>query len=150
VGNGSYDRDIRQREPIMNDKNDSPIKLSDIKKILHAEVVVGHDQLDLTIRAGISSDLMSDIMWGPTDGAVLLTGLNNLQAVRSSVISGVVAMVLVRGKEPAQEVVEQARSYRFPLLSTPFSMYSACGRLFSRGLRGVELKRPRTEAQLGK
>lgn len=118
------------------------MKLSDIRDILRAEVYVGQDRMDMPVKAGIGSDLMSDIMWGPTSGALLLTGLNNIQSVRSSIISGVAAMVLVRGKKPAPEVLAQARAHRMPLLSTPFTMYSACGRLFARGLRGVEEKKP--------
>jgi hypothetical protein len=129
----------------MNTPDRSVVTIADIKTVLHADVVSGANQLDSPVKAGISSDLMSDIMWGPTDGAVLLTGLNNVQAIRSCVISGVVAMVLVRGKAPAEDLVKQARAYNFPLLCTPFSMYAACGRLFSKGLRGVDAKRTRSE-----
>jgi predicted transcriptional regulator len=94
--------------------------------------------MDLPVNSGAGSDLMSDIIRGPTSGAVLITGLNNVQVIRTSAISGVVAVVLVRGKRPAPEVVSLAREHELPLLSTPFTMFSACGRLFSKGLRGVE------------
>ncbi len=134
----------------MKKSDESTTTISDIQDILRADVIAGDDQLDTPVDAGICSDLMSDIMWGPTEGAVLLTGLNNVQAVRSCVISGVVGMVLVRGKEPAEELVKQAKAYNFPLLCTPFYMYSACGRLFSRGLRGVDGKKSRPEPHAGK
>jgi predicted transcriptional regulator len=116
------------------------MNLSEIKEILKASVIVGDGRLDTPILAGAASDLMSDLLRGPKDGAVVLTGLNNLQVVRTSIVSGVAAVVFVRGKRPEQETVALAREHELPLLSTPFTMYSACGRLFRAGLRGVEQK----------
>lgn len=101
---------------------------------------MGHEKMDTSVHAGTGSDLMSDMLTGPTDGAVLLTGLNNVQVIRTSVVAGVAAVVLVRGKKPTPEVIDQAREHGLPLLSTPFTMYSSCGRLCVRGLRGVEEK----------
>jgi predicted transcriptional regulator len=117
------------------------MKLSDIKEILKARILAGEDKLDSLVLTGTASDLMSDMLWGPTTGSVLLTGLNNLQVIRSSVISGVAAVVLVRGKIPTQEMIMHAAEQNLPLLSTPYTMYSACGRLFREGLRGVEKRR---------
>jgi predicted transcriptional regulator len=122
------------------ERGSSPMNLADIRDVLRAEVIVGNDKLDLPVRAGTASDLMSDMLTGPTNGAVLLTGLCNVQVIRTSVVAGVVAVVLVRGKRPSQELISQAREHGLPLLSTPFTMFSACGRLFSKGLRGVEEK----------
>jgi predicted transcriptional regulator len=116
------------------------MKLSEIKGLLKASVIVGDEKLDITVRAGAGSDLMSDLLRGPKDGVVVLTGLNNLQVVRTSIVSGVAAVVLVRGKQPEQETIALAREHELPLLSTPFTMYTACGRLFRAGLRGVEQK----------
>ena len=59
-------------------------------------------------------------------------------AGRTAVITGVAALVLVRGKEPDAEMVAEARLHGLPVLSTPFTMFTACGRLFSHGLRGVD------------
>lgn len=107
---------------------------------MRADLVVGEDKLDMTIKAGAGSDLMSDLLRGPKDGVVVLSGLNTLQVIRTAVIAGVAAVVMVRGKQPDQDVIAQARLYDLPLLSTPFTMFTACGRLFRQGLRGVEQK----------
>jgi predicted transcriptional regulator len=114
------------------------MKLADIKETLRAEVFVGHDKMDLAVKAGTGSDLMRDMLRGPTNGAVLLTGLNNIQAIRTSVISGVAAVVLIRDKKPTPEMISLAQEHELPVLSTPFTMFSSCGRLFNKGLRGVE------------
>jgi predicted transcriptional regulator len=116
------------------------LNLSDIKELLHAKVFVGEDKPDVTVKAGTASDLMSDMLTGETNGAVLLTGLCNVQVIRTAVIADVAAVMLVRGKQPTQEMIQQAREHRLPLFSTPFTMFTACGRLSARGLRGVEEK----------
>jgi len=115
--------------------------LEDVRDILKAEVFVGDDKLTTTVTAGTGSDLMSDMLRVPKTGVILLSGLNTVQVVRTSVIAAVAAVVLVRGKRPTQDMIAQAAEHGLPLMSTPFTMFSACGRLFRCGLRGVETKR---------
>jgi len=119
------------------------VKLSEIRDILKATLFVGEEKLDMRITTAAGTDLMSDLLRGPTHDVVLLSGLNNLQVIRTSVIAGVSALVLVRGKKPNQEMIEKARSHDLPLLSTPFTMFTACGRLFGKGLRGVDERLPK-------
>jgi hypothetical protein len=66
-----------------------------------------------------------------------LSGLNNMQVIRTALIAGAAAVVLVRGKEPDLEMVSKARSHGLPVLSSPFTMFAACGRLFQQGLPGI-------------
>lgn len=119
------------------------MKLSEIRDTLKATLIVGEEKLDMHITTGAGTDLMSDLLRGPTNDVVLLSGLNNLQVIRTSVIAGVSALVLVRGKKPDQEMIEKARSHNLPLLSTPLTMFTACGRLFEKGLRGVDERLPK-------
>ena len=129
----------------MNDIKTKTLSLTDIKDLLRAKVIVGEDKLDIPVKAGTASDLMSDMLTGQNNDVVLLTGLCNVQVIRTSVIAGVLAVVLVRGKQPTPEIITQAREHGLPLLSTPFTMFTACGRLFSKGLRGVEKKVPTSD-----
>jgi predicted transcriptional regulator len=117
------------------------LSLSEIRDTLRADVLVGHDMMDLEVDAGAGSDLMSDLLRGPTSGVVLLSGLNTIQVIRSAVIAGMSAVVLIRGKQPAPEMIELAEEHELPLLSSPFTMYTASGRLFIKGLRGIEGKK---------
>jgi len=117
-----------------------PLSLIDIKDLLRAEIFVGQDKLDTSVMNVAAGDLMSDMLTitGQNSSVILLTGLCNVQVIRTSVIAGVAAVILVRKKQPTQEIITQAREHGLPLLSTPFTMFTSCGRLFSKGLRGVE------------
>ncbi len=119
------------------------MKLSEVKDLLKADVIFGDHKLEMSVDTAAASDLMSDLLIGPTAAALLLSGLNNLQVVRTCIISGVSAIVLVRGKRPDIEMINQASEHDIPLLSTPLTLFTACGRLFRGGIRGVELKSPR-------
>jgi predicted transcriptional regulator len=118
----------------------NPVKLSEIKDLLNAAVLVGDDKLYISVSGCCAGDLMSDILRGATDGAVLVTGLNNIQVIRTAVIVGVAAVIMVRNKQPDETLIAHARKHELPLLSTPCTMFSACGRLYENGLRGVEIQ----------
>lgn len=114
------------------------MKLSQIAEILDAKVLAGSDKLDMEIVATGASDLMSDILAGLSEGCLLLTGLTNIQSIRTAMVAGVGAVILVRKKMPPPEVIDLAESQGIPLLSSSYSMFVSCGRLHAHGLTGLD------------
>jgi predicted transcriptional regulator len=114
------------------------MKISEIRDILKAEVLVGHDQLDRSVIGGGGADLMADVLSAVAKGAVLLTGLTTEQVLRTAKVAGVVLVVFVRGKRPDEPVLELARSYEMPVMLTRYSLFVASGRLYMNGLRGLD------------
>lgn len=125
----------------MSDDRLLSLKLSEVQKLLKAEIIYGDHKLETEVETAAGSDLMSDLLTGPTAGALLLSGLNNLQVIRTAVIAGFTGVVLVRDKKPDPEMIAQARMHDMPLMTTPFTLFTACGRLFKEGIRGVERKK---------
>lgn len=114
------------------------MKLSEIRDILDAEVLTGEDRLDIGVAGCGAADLMDDILSAVAKGSVLLTGIHSEQVLRTAKIAEVSAIILVRGKTPAPEVLKLAESYKLPLLRTRYSMFVASGRLYMNGLRGLD------------
>jgi predicted transcriptional regulator len=114
------------------------MKISEIKNILDAEILVGEDQLDKKVVAAGGADLMADVLSAVAQGAVLLTGLTTEQVLRTAKVAGVVVVVFVRDKKPDRPVIELARSYNLPVLLTRYSLFVASGRLYINGLRGLD------------
>jgi predicted transcriptional regulator len=108
--------------------------LSDVRELLMCEVFTGEDQLQSEVAFGCASDLMSDVLAFSQPGALLLTGLVTPQTVQTAFIADLKAVVLVRGKRPDRDVIAPAKEKRIPLLTTPYSMYEACGILYRQGL----------------
>jgi hypothetical protein len=67
----------------------------------------------------------------------MLTGLTNIQSVRTAVVADVHAIVYVRGKQPAAPVLELARDKGIPVFTTKLGMFEACGILYVTGLKGA-------------
>lgn len=116
------------------------MKLAHIRNVLDAEVICGAEWLDREVKSACGSDLMSDVLAFIKEQALLLTGLTNIQVIRTAEMSDLVGIMFVRGKRPGPEVVEMAKNMKIPLLSTQQQMYEACGVLYKDGLAGCSLK----------
>jgi len=110
--------------------------LSEVRRILQGEVLAGSRWEDTDVVMGCGADLMSDVLAFAERGALLLTGLTNMQVVRTSMMAEIAAVCFVRGKRPPKETVEIAAEADLPLLSTRLPMFEACGRLYREGLKG--------------
>jgi len=117
------------------------MKLSEIVQELEAIPLTGEDKLDHDVTRCGAADLMSDVLARPTEGLLLMTGLTSVQTLRTAQIAGVLAIVYVRGKRPAPDVIELAKEGHIPLFSSPCSMFVSCGRLHARGMTGLDGKR---------
>lgn len=115
------------------------MKLLEIKEILDAEVLVGQEFLDKEVTSAFGSDLMSDVLAFVNESTVLLTGLTNPQVIRTAEMVDLFAIVFVRGKRPSEDILEMARKNNITILMTEDILYTACGKLFSRGLKGVDI-----------
>ena len=78
---------------------------------------------------------MSDVLAFCSPGALLLTGLTNVQIVRTAQMLDIPAIIFVRGKVPLEETVELAKANNIPIILTRQSLYEACGKLYAAGLK---------------
>lgn len=108
----------------------------DVKEILGAQVISGEEFLNREAQTGCGSDMMSDVLAFVKEQCVLLTGLCNLQVVRTAEMMDVVCIVFVRGKRPDEAMIDLANEREIPLLCTEHRMFTACGLLYQNGLRG--------------
>ena len=106
----------------------------DVARILNAKVLSGDDYLDIEVHDACGSDMMSDVLAFVKDQAVLLTGLMNIQVIRTADMMDIVCIVFVRGKIPDEEVLAIARRKEIVVLATDERMFQACGLLWDAGL----------------
>ncbi len=110
--------------------------LGEIQEILEARVLVAAQEVNLQIEMACGCDLMSDVLSFTKEHSLLLTGLTNVQVVRTAEMANIKAVVFVRGKKPDRETIALAAAQQIPLLMTDLLMYEACGRLYKHGLKG--------------
>jgi predicted transcriptional regulator len=113
------------------------LTLAEIREVLRCTVLAGEDRLSLTIDTVVASDGMSAVLAGGSRGSLLITGLANIQSVRTAHVADVAAIIYIRGVRPLEQTIELARQKGIVLLSTSLGMFHCCGILYSRGLKGV-------------
>ena len=123
------------------------MKLSEVKDILDAEVIVGEECLDLEVKTAFGADHKSDVLAYAKAGSMLLTGLTNTQVVRTANVLDIAAIILVRGKKPSQETVSLAQELKIPILTTKYILFETAGRLYLKGIVGCL---PKVESTSGR
>ena len=87
--------------------------LQELASLLDAQNVSTSDDLNsIIVNNAYACDLMSDVLAFCTPGSLLLTGLTNVQIVRTAQMLDIPAIVFVR-----------------------YSMFEACGILFAKGMK---------------
>ena len=115
------------------------MKLSQVIELVDGELLTESADLNKMVKGGFGADLMSDVLMSIQPDVVLLTGLCNMQVVRTANIADVAAIIFVRRKRPSTEIIDLANQEGIPLITTHYSMFESCGRLFQAGLPSLQI-----------
>jgi len=111
------------------------MKLTKIKELLNCKVYFEPEELcSEEFLNACGSDLMSDVLAFVKEKVILLTGLVNPQVIRTAEMMDIKAVIIVRGKQPSEEMLKLAREKCIALLGTDYPMFQACGILYENGL----------------
>src|SRR5574344_903274 len=121
------------------------MKLSELVKLLDADVFTkdiydGDREVDYAFGSDLMSDALMVLRTAPDfffEKGILLTGLVTRQSVRTAEMLDFPVILLVRGKQPNENVYDAAKDSNIIMLGTKFSMFSASGKLYSSGVRGI-------------
>jgi hypothetical protein len=108
-----------------------------VAKIIHeleAKILQGEEFLNNEVSFAFSSDLMSDVLTLNADNLLLITGLNNLQTIRTAEMAEIKYILFVRNKKPTNEMLDLAKKEKIVLMISEKSMYRVSGLLFKAGL----------------
>jgi len=112
------------------------MKLSLIIELLNARVISGNVEEEV-VETGFSSDLMSDVLTLDTDKMLLITGMANLQTIRTAEMADIHCVLLVRNKKASKEMIKLAVESGIVVVETAMSSFRCCGILYSAGLKPV-------------
>ena len=107
--------------------------LREIVGKLNATVYLGNERLDEEVDRAFASDLMSDVLT-LKETPMLITGLCNVQTIRTCDMATLDIVVFVRNKKPTPDMVELAEDNDMVLIATSYSMFKTCGLLFAEGI----------------
>jgi len=112
------------------------MKLEEIIAAVDGQILVAPTS-ELNLVYGCASDLMSDVLNLIHPRTLLITGLVNVQSIRTAEMADLPAVLFVRGKFPPPETLELAKEVEIAVMVSPYRMFDCCGKLFQAGLRGL-------------
>ncbi|HAZ19197.1 MAG TPA: hypothetical protein DCY74_00010 [Clostridiales bacterium] len=110
------------------------MKISEIKKLLFADVLCNPQGAATEVFSACGSDMMSDVLAYVKNQAVLLTGLINPQVIRTMEMMDMKCVVFVRNKKPTEAMLRLAEEAGIVVLTTDMRLFEACGILYANGL----------------
>ncbi|MGQ1891708.1 hypothetical protein ACT29H_14810 [Thermophagus sp. OGC60D27] len=113
------------------------MKVRKLVEILEGKIVCGEEFLEREVEYGFASDLMSDVLTLDIDKLVLITGLNNLQTIRTAEMADIECIVFARNKRIHPPMIDVALEHQMVLVECRFSMFRAVARLSEAGLKPV-------------
>ncbi|MBE9467130.1 MAG: hypothetical protein IMY72_02270 [Bacteroidetes bacterium] len=113
------------------------MEVKEVVSILNAKVICGKQYLDKSVDFGFASDLMSDVLTLDADNILLITGLSNLQTIRTLEMSDICVVILARDKKASKGMIELAIESDLLIIETEKSMFKTAGLLFEAGLKSV-------------
>jgi hypothetical protein len=111
------------------------VKISELIQLTEAKIAAGNPEKPINIKRAFSSDLMSDVLTLDDHYIILITGLANVQLIRTVEMADVPVVLLCRNKKATPEMIELANEIGIILLETPFSIFRASGILYQNGLK---------------
>ena len=114
--------------------------VKEIVDILKAKEIYIDDQAiyQKDYKKGFSSDLMSDalaLLKNETEEVLFITGLANVQSLRTAEVLDIDTILFVRGKPLDMIIVDMAKNLHINLFQTDETMFEACGKLYEAGMR---------------
>jgi serine kinase of HPr protein (carbohydrate metabolism regulator) len=113
------------------------MKIKEIIELTEARALTEIFDINLDLCKAFSSDLMSDVLTLEEHQILLITGLANIQMMRTVEIADIPVVLLSRNKPATPEMIEMAIEHRVVLLETSFSLFRASGVLYQHGMKHV-------------
>lgn len=113
------------------------MQIGNIAELLKAKVLTPELDLSSEVNHAFASDLMSDVLTGDYHNTVLITGLSNLQSIRTAEMSDISEVVIGRNKEVSKEMIELAHENEIVLIQSSYSLYKISGMLYEAGIMPV-------------
>jgi hypothetical protein len=110
--------------------------LSELAACLDFKVFTSGVPLDTPVLGGYASDLLSDVIGHGRKGDLWVTMQVHPNIIAVAVLKDLAGIVLVNGREPAPETLEQAAREKVPLLGARSGAFEVSGRLYGLGLKG--------------
>ena len=106
------------------------MKTEQIVKELDLKIFTGDHMLSREVRGGYVSDLLSDVMGFAREGEIRITLQSHMNVVAIAALKELAAILLVKGIEPDQAVLDKAAEEGIPVLGTSKDTFTITGKIY--------------------
>ena len=108
--------------------------IKEIAKLIDGRIITEGNKNDSNVERAFASDLMSDVLTLDTESLMLVTGLSNMQTIRTAEMAEIKNILFVRNKKPTNELIHLAKDEGINIIVCSKSMFATCGELYKAGL----------------
>jgi len=110
------------------------MKLKTIIDKLALSVRCGENNLDQEATGGFASDLLSNAIADCKKGDIWITVQIHANIVAVAVLKELSAVIIVQGREPADELIRKAKEENVTILVSGLTAYETAGKLYQLGV----------------
>ena len=110
--------------------------LFEIVRELGLKVKSASDRLDRPVKGGYAGDLLSDVMANGEADHLWITMQIHSNVVAVASLKELAGILLINGREPAEETIKKAEEEGIPILISDLSAFEVVGRLYGLGISG--------------
>ncbi|MBN2613734.1 MAG: hypothetical protein JXB00_19410 [Bacteroidales bacterium] len=111
------------------------MKIGEVARLINGKIVSGNLHSGKEVNHAFASDLMSDVLTLDSADILLITGLANMQTIRTAEMADISGIVFVRNKKPTKEMIDLAEESNIVLIESASSMFNVCGQLHHAGIK---------------
>lgn len=108
--------------------------LKEIVDAIGLTVCGSGEGLSQEVSGGYASDLLSDVIARSKAGEVWVTMQVHVNIIAVAVLKDLPAIILVNGRQPADDTLQKAAEEHVTLLVSPHSAFATVGKLYSLGI----------------
>ncbi|MDR0367870.1 MAG: hypothetical protein LBH82_01855 [Bacteroidales bacterium] len=114
------------------------MSIEEIVKLIEGKIVSEVEGNHYDVTHAFTSDLMSDVLTvNHSEGIVLLTGLANVQTIRTAEMANLNIIILVRGKKANRDMIDIAKDNDILIIESKYSAFRASAVLFNAGIKSL-------------
>jgi hypothetical protein len=111
--------------------------IKEITGIIDGRVISCREKMSASVEYAFASDLMSDVLTIEKENMLLITGLANLQTIRTAEMSDISCIIFARDKKIGEDIVSLAKENNMILIECPHSVFHISGELYKAGIKSI-------------
>ncbi len=113
------------------------MNIRQVMELTEAKCLCGNPDSSYQITFGFACDLMSDVLILDTNELLLITGLCNIQTIRTAEMADLKCLLIVRNKQVTPDMIALAEENGLTILQSPYSMFRAVAALSGNGIKPI-------------